>query len=180
MKCQFKPTYWGPRTVPADVIGHELARLEATGGLTAKRFVDEARPVDAPLHVLLEWDDLKAAEAHRESQARLIIRSIEVIHEPKGPAQPKEIHPAFIHVPDRNAQAEGRYVNSTLLAENPDQLQRALEEALRYLASAEKSVHFIRRLLEGREDSVAGQIALAHEGFHLVRAALEGLQHTAA
>jgi hypothetical protein len=180
MKYQFKPGYWGPRTVPADVIGPELTRLEATGGLTAKRFVEAARPSDAPLHALLEWDDLKAADAHRENQARTIIRSIEVVHEPKGPAEPKEIHPAFIHVPDRNAQAEGRYVNSAILAENPDQIQRALEEALRYLASSEKSVHFIRRLLEGQEDSVAAQIALAHEGFHLVRAALEGLQQTAA
>src|SRR5262245_45008054 len=106
-KYQFKPGYWGPRTVPADTIGAELARMEATGGLTAKRVVEEARPPDAPLHDLFEWDVVKAAQAHWENQARMVIRSVEVVMEPKGPEQPKEIHPAFIHVPDRNAEAEG-------------------------------------------------------------------------
>ncbi len=44
------------------VIGAELAQLhEANGGrLTARLVVDAARPIEAPLHPLFEWDDVRA------------------------------------------------------------------------------------------------------------------------
>ena len=175
-KYQYKPTYFGARKVKADVVGQALEQLDATGSLTAKRVVDAARPEGAPLHPEFEWDDPKAAEAYRENQARSLIRAIEVIVEAQGPEQPREIRPAFIHVPAQVPHQEGTYVPSAILATQPDQILRALEEALRYLAAAEKPVHFLRRLLEGRGDTVEAQLALAHEGFHLIRDALEGLK----
>ena len=60
----------------AQTAGEICEKLEKSGGLTAKRLVDESRPEDAPLHKEFEWNDATAAEAYREEQARYIIRSL--------------------------------------------------------------------------------------------------------
>ena len=44
-----------------------------------RRVVDAARQPDNPLHVHFEWDDQKAAEAHRREQASNLIRLVRVI-----------------------------------------------------------------------------------------------------
>lgn len=60
----------------AQTAGEICEKLEKSGGLTAKRLVEESRPEDAPLHKEFEWNDATAAEAYREEQARYIIRSL--------------------------------------------------------------------------------------------------------
>lgn len=56
-------------------------RLERTGGLTPRRLVEESRPEGSVLHNEFEWDDGKAAENYRESQARHLIRCLVVAKE---------------------------------------------------------------------------------------------------
>ena len=78
--------------VTANDAGDELSRIyEEKGELTAPLVVDESRPQDAPLHPAFEWDDLIAAEKHREHQARNIIKSVKVI-QPDKPAEPVYVH----------------------------------------------------------------------------------------
>lgn len=48
------------------------------GELTPAKVVEEARPVDHPLHSRFEWDDSVAAEAWRREQAHELIRSVRV------------------------------------------------------------------------------------------------------
>lgn len=67
--------------VSAQVAGEVCSKLADRGRLTPHDLVDESRPEDAPLHGEFEWDDAKAAEAYRETQARYIIRSIDVVVE---------------------------------------------------------------------------------------------------
>jgi hypothetical protein len=51
---------------------------KAQGNLTADAVVAEATNEASPLHHLFEWDDAKAAHAHRLDQARILLRGIHV------------------------------------------------------------------------------------------------------
>ena len=68
------------RSVPAEVVGAELERIDRElGECTPVLFEQEARDPESPLHGLLEWDDTKAAYAHRLHQARMVINSVDII-----------------------------------------------------------------------------------------------------
>jgi hypothetical protein len=51
---------------------------QAHGELTPQIVVDEARPIDAPLHNRFEWDDSIAGENYRLIQASRIIRVVRI------------------------------------------------------------------------------------------------------
>lgn len=52
---------------------------EANGGrLTPEMVLSDAADTESPLHEYFEWDDTKAAHAHRIDQARTLIRSVRV------------------------------------------------------------------------------------------------------
>lgn len=57
----------------------ELTGVYQTHGeLTPQIVVDEARPIDAPLHHRFEWDDAAGAEQYRLIQAARLIRSVRI------------------------------------------------------------------------------------------------------
>lgn len=63
--------------VPAQQAGeymHDISERE--GGLTAERLLELSRDEDALMHKCFEWDDTKAAEKYRLSQAGYMIRTI--------------------------------------------------------------------------------------------------------
>ena len=60
----------------ANEAGAQFEKLESTVGLSAQSVLDANRPEDAPLHDEFEWDDEKAAEEYRLSQARFLLRMI--------------------------------------------------------------------------------------------------------
>lgn len=174
-KYRYRDSYQGPRSVAPDVIVTACEALETTGPLTASRVLEAAQPPEAPLHPLFEWDDQVAAHAHRLAQARSVIKAVELVID-HGPDQPRDLVPFRFHVPAPRPQEEGTYVPGTVLIANMSQFDRALREALRVLDASEKLVHHLRRLVDGKEETVAAQLAVAHEGYHLIRAALEGLK----
>ncbi len=79
----------------------EFLRKQFKGELTPKDVVDDARHDNSPLHSFFEWDDSVAAEAHRLSQARGLIRSVVAIYvsEEKPAVRTK----AFVHIPEPSA-----------------------------------------------------------------------------
>ena len=85
MKYRFKKSSY--IKVDAQTAGEVCEQLAANDSLTAKNLVDVSRPEDAPLHNAFEWDDAIAAESWRESQARHIINSIELVTEEKEPVR---------------------------------------------------------------------------------------------
>jgi hypothetical protein len=71
---------WSPRGVSAQDAAVELARIHSErGSITPETVVDEARPASSPLHPVFEWNDLEAAEQHRQHQARNLIRAVHVV-----------------------------------------------------------------------------------------------------
>lgn len=95
---------WKPGSrvhVDAQKAGAELERIRrANGGLTPEAVLDSARSHNAVLHGAFEWDDAKAAEAHRLDQAGHVIRSITVDVSRSNVEPPKTIR-AFISVEQR-------------------------------------------------------------------------------
>ncbi len=66
----------------AQIIGTELEKLSNNKpGLTAADIVQAASKPKSPLHSHFEWDDVRAAQLWRESEARSLVRTISVIVE---------------------------------------------------------------------------------------------------
>lgn len=80
----------------AQSAGERLAELHATQQLlTPRAIVDDARDLESPLHALFEWDDSVAAEQHRLSQARHVVRSIRLVSQAVN--EPESLR-VFVHV----------------------------------------------------------------------------------
>lgn len=73
---------WKVGTVPVDAqaAGEEMERIrvEHNGRLTQDDIVEAAKARDNPLHPAFEWNDKKAAHAHRLEQAGFLLRTITV------------------------------------------------------------------------------------------------------
>lgn len=69
---------------------HLQSIYDQRGQLTPALVVDIARPEDHPLHDRFEWNDAVAGEAHRQEQARRLIRSVK-IHDNRDPKRPRHI-----------------------------------------------------------------------------------------
>jgi hypothetical protein len=70
-----------PQEKKQDVVDRELEKLMNTLGHvpTTKEVLAAARPAKSSLHKFFEWDDSKAAEAHRLQQAGILLQSSEFI-----------------------------------------------------------------------------------------------------
>lgn len=92
---------WKPGSrvnVDPEIAGQVLSRIEAgsNGGMVAEAILAEAQARTSPLHPHFEWDNKKAAHAHRLEQANYLIRSIEKIEvTPEGDGPPVR---AFVSV----------------------------------------------------------------------------------
>lgn len=86
---------------PAQEAGEELERIKSKRGkLTASNVVDESRSWDAVLHQEFDWDDEKAAEKHREAQARTLIGNlVTVIVTPREHEPTHHTVRAYVHTP---------------------------------------------------------------------------------
>ena len=106
--------------------GECLWKLSQKKLLEPRAVVDEARPESSPLHDHFEWDDIKAGEAHRRQQARLLIRSIEFKIEEHEPAKL-----SFLHVEMVNSKGEKQqgYANRLQIRESTDLREQIVSNA---------------------------------------------------
>lgn len=65
-----------------DLRSELLAIYQTRKALTPQLVVDEARPLNAPLHGRFEWNDTVAGEAYRRHQASELIRSVKIEYSP--------------------------------------------------------------------------------------------------
>lgn len=126
-----------------NAIGRMIDQLTVNGvPCSAERFVEEARNPRSPAHHLFEWDVQKAAQAHWEERARLIIRSCRVIYE-DGPAEVSHIGYFKVCTP----QGDG-YLPEAQVMTQADLRQQVLQDALRQLAGLQERIRDIRELQE--------------------------------
>ena len=132
---------WNPASrikTDANVAGKVFEELESTVGLTAKTLLDASRSEDAPLHNEFEWDDAKAAESYRETQASYIIRSLWV-------AAQDEISEPVRAVFSVNG---GGYESVTVIMQDVDKRSALLDMALKELRSFERKYKILEELSE--------------------------------
>lgn len=114
----------------ATLVGQELERIEAKKGkLLAEDVVKEARNEDNVLHNYFEWDDEIAGEKFRLMQSRILIKSIEVVHE-----KASNPLPAFANVVEKST-GERVYKNITNVLNNTEDYNYTLDRARREFLS---------------------------------------------
>lgn len=115
-------------------VGEAIDDLAAKNGGTCspRDLVRAARRPRHACHDLIEWDDAVAAEEHRVTQARRIIRSVTVVEgdEPEGGSAP-----AFVAV--RREGGHGGYMRTADAVAAPDLRATVLDDALRQLRGLE-------------------------------------------
>jgi hypothetical protein len=111
--------------IGAQIAAERLQTIRAkTGELTPRNVVDDAANPKSPLHLCFEWNDEKAAEAHRLWQARKLIGAIVVAEFDDQPLQ-RETR-AFVHVTSDQPQ----YLPIEVAMTQPDVRQQVLSKAL--------------------------------------------------
>lgn len=110
----------------AQVVGDllETIRVRHEGRLTADMIVSAARKSKSPLHGYFEWDDSVAAEKHRTTQARELVRSITVRFENSPTQEPVR---AFVKIIQGN---EAHYTSIEHAMSEADMRSQVLHRAL--------------------------------------------------
>ena len=104
---------------------HEvMAELEERGALTPENLVDVSRPEDAVLHGEFTWDDAKAAEEFRKTEARALIRAIIIVPDKESAVQ--EPVRAFFKISDRT---EHTYENTFTIIKQEDKRLKLQQQA---------------------------------------------------
>jgi hypothetical protein len=97
---------------------NELTGLyQQHGELTPQIVVDEARPVDAPLHDRFEWDNDVAGEKYRLVQAAQLIRAVRIEYTTPGSEEKKFIR-AFSSLHESSDGEQEGYAPTEVILEN--------------------------------------------------------------
>lgn len=126
----------------AQVMGEALAKIAAdnAGRLKPKHVVEAARDPKNALHGFFEWDDKRAADAHRLDQARAIIRIVQEVK----PSAASGMVRSFVSVSDH-----GRAYRPIADIERSAALQaQVLEAAQKDLDTFEKRYRDLTDVLE--------------------------------
>ena len=132
------------------------AIAESNGGrLTPELVVEAARDPASPLHSHFEWDDPKAAAAHRLDQARTLIRSVKIqvtISDFVLKA------PRFVH--DPGTERQQGYISVAKLRTDSDLAREAAIAEFSRAASALNRARVIAAVLglDGEIDRLRGTI----------------------
>lgn len=116
----------------AQVAGDYLESLRAaSGGLSARLVVDDAKAEDSPIHDEFEWEDGHAADAWRLHQARNLINAVIVVVE----GETERATRAFVVVTENEVD---RYESIHVVMGIPALKQQVLARALRELEAWER------------------------------------------
>lgn len=142
--------------VPAQVAGEELEKIfDLHGVINPKVVVDAARPNDAPLHPVFEWDDPVAAGKYREWQSRNLIKSVTII-----PPEQKQKQIAYVNV-QTTAQETRGYYPVNVVVQNPEMFAIALSKQIALVKSLNEGVHQMQELADKKGDEVLKKISIA-------------------
>lgn len=137
---------WRPGSrvaIDAEIAGRELARIEReVGEITPASVLERARSSNNALHDHFEWDDGRAAEQHRLSQAGELIRSITIDTSASNLEPPKPVR-AFVSI----QQAGDRSYIATARAMSDSELRKqVLERAWAELEALRRKYHDLKEL----------------------------------
>ena len=100
-----------------------IRKLEASDGtITPQAVLSDAKDPASPLHEHFEWDDSKAAHAHRINQARELIRSVRLVITNTESVVRRV---AYVRDPAKPAHDPG-YISTFQLRKSPNEARAAL------------------------------------------------------
>lgn len=141
------------------------------GRLTPQAVVADARDPESPLHSRFTWDDAAAAEQHRLSQARQIIRSVEVVI--KNTTTTVRA-PYYVRDPEAGAQEQGYVALKAVRGEAELAREVVVEEFSR-------AAHILRRAQNvARALGMEGEVAVLVEQITALRERVELASHLSA
>ena len=133
--------------VDVEVAYREVERIRAKNGgnATAEAVVDAAKSKGNPLHGEFEWDDPTAAHEYRMTQARSLLRSIQVIREdmPNRPHRVYEVVRVPSTQPNKSRKA---YQSIDDILQDADARAELLARALRELVGWQKRYRALQEL----------------------------------
>lgn len=127
---------WAPYKNHDPVAIHRFVE-EARGlrpALPAKELLARSRDPRAPTHTLFEWNDGKAAEAHRLSQARQLLRSFKLVYrsDSRAEARANSQGPTTFAVRYyQHSKVLGGYAPTELVLQRADARSELLDRARR-------------------------------------------------
>lgn len=160
--------------VAADVAMAELERIasEHDDELRPADVVQEAQPTNSVLHPAFEWNNRKAADEYRLSQARHIIRAVRVVH-----PDIKEDRPGFVYVPAVKFGDQGAYRTPEVLIQYEEEWSRATRQLQMYISHAQRAIADLERIAresEG-EDRIA-DVTVAISALEVAKEAIAALR----
>lgn len=165
--------------VKPDTIGNELGRIYTQhGALTPPAVVAAAEPEEAPLHPAFEWDNEKCGKEYRLSQARALIKNVEIVKpESRGDAEISSVESvrAYEYVPDGNT---GAYHPIEVIVQRPDMYAAALRELSARVRSAEDAMEALERAAKSADEIDAERltrITIAVQAMQTASAAVQAL-----
>ncbi len=121
------------RGIKPGVAGRELKKLCGDGGASTEKIVNASRPKDAPLHSWFTWDNNKAGELYRRSEAGMLMRFCVEIRENKDGADVEV--PVVCYAPSDGDGSEMLHVQTSEVMDDPHQRQYVIQAALDGLLS---------------------------------------------
>ena len=144
MQYVWKEVGPAPRGVDAQAVGEEIEALGGDDGVTPAELVEAARKPGSSMHDYFEWDDKKAADAHRLNQARYLLRTIAVVVREDEPPV-RAFHAVVVEDGEGDDPADThdalrprRYVPVSIVAAKPSLLRQVLDETLSLLIGCQK------------------------------------------
>jgi len=128
----------------------ESIKQGAGGVITARAVVDRAKDEDNALHHGFDWDDFSAADKHRLSTARNLIRSIQVIRH-ETPAAEEGIS-AYYNISrepaEENTSARRVYMSLDDILDDPQARRSLLEKAIKEAIVFRKNYEVLNELVQ--------------------------------
>lgn len=134
MTYRYRPGM-GRSDVAAGVVGEAITELDRRDGFcSAEALVEHAKPKRSKLHPLFEWDDEVAGQKWRVSQARRLIRSIEVVVDGGGGSSEPVTVSAFVHANPKGEHETSGYVPVSRAAADAVMAEQVKRETLAMIA----------------------------------------------
>jgi len=129
--------------IDAQKAGTELERIRVqhNGQLTPDNIVRAAKRKASPIHSVFEWDDKRAADAHRKDQAKFLIRSIVVVED--DVLEIKEPVRAFVSV---RVEDKPHYTSIATAMSDEELRQQVLQKAFRELSAWRRTYEDLHEL----------------------------------
>lgn len=130
--------------VPAAKANKEIERIKRKKGLSAEAIVQEAKDKNNILHPLFEWDDAKAADKYRLTQAQNITRALVAVDEETG-VETRLYFPTIFRSP-KEARSVTMYDSIENILADPDARGNLLKRALAELESFKRKYSNLEEL----------------------------------